>query len=389
MRKEDRLIRLLSATKVPERHAREAAAILSSPQDWEHIKVASQREGVACILYRNLTKLDLPADAASIARRELGPIYYTNAARNIGLIKRAEEAASALGREGVASIVLKGAALAEELYGDIGLRPSTDIDLLVRREDLPLAHETLIRTGYYPPESYRDFLSAPAESGLNSLVYIPSDGSGSFIHLHWHIINSTWPIESVVGRVDMRRIWSRARPAGSGKNGFLSLCPDHLLIYLCHHGMHHSFYRLILACDVNEAVRRYGPEADWAALMAEAGSFGLGLIVYCALRAVSGIFDADTLHSRAWDGLTGSERRFAGLFARAGLDPASSYCAYLFNERGLSGKARFLARTAVPSKLVMAQNFSIRCEDVGITHHMNRIATFFGTLRKDKNTPRG
>jgi len=53
---------------------------------------------------------------------------------------------------GVPALPLKGAFLAEALYGDVGMRSSGDIDVLVAPSDLGAAIDVLTRAGYAPPD---------------------------------------------------------------------------------------------------------------------------------------------------------------------------------------------------------------------------------------------
>ena len=58
----------------------------------------------------------------------------------------------ALGVQRVPALLLRGTAVAERLYDDPGLRPYTDIDLLVPRAQLPEAKGVARDLGYHPPE---------------------------------------------------------------------------------------------------------------------------------------------------------------------------------------------------------------------------------------------
>ena len=74
---------------------------------------------------------------------ELAAAYTTTAIRNTALLHELEAALAALGRANVPGLLLKGAALAETVYGDPALRPMADCDLLVRPADLAAAQAAL------------------------------------------------------------------------------------------------------------------------------------------------------------------------------------------------------------------------------------------------------
>jgi hypothetical protein len=92
-------------------------------------------------------------------------------------------AVEALAREGIPAAPLKGALLGEEIYGDPGLRPSADIDLLVSPEDLPRALKLLERRGYEPSRE------RPWMNGLPLLHHAlePRQEGLPTIEVHWRI----------------------------------------------------------------------------------------------------------------------------------------------------------------------------------------------------------
>lgn len=86
----------------------------------------------------------------------------------------------ALEDAGIAAVPLKGAMLADAVYGDIGSRLSSDIDLLVPVADLDRAVDTAERQGWREPEPFR----AP---GLPRLHRELMHESLPPLELHWRI----------------------------------------------------------------------------------------------------------------------------------------------------------------------------------------------------------
>jgi hypothetical protein len=99
------------------------------------------------------------------ARPELQPLLYAvggvhtaraayidNTARNLRVLARAREIVGAAAARGIELLPWKGAALAEPLWGDAGLRPMSDLDFLIRPNDLaavePLMRELGFRRSY-------------------------------------------------------------------------------------------------------------------------------------------------------------------------------------------------------------------------------------------------
>ncbi|HVZ71753.1 MAG TPA: nucleotidyltransferase family protein [Polyangia bacterium] len=88
----------------------------------------------------------LPAKLAAAARAD----RMQTVARNLVFRDAAADAARALAAAGVDTIVLKGVAYEAVLYGASGVRPTSDVDLLVPADRRRAAFEALDRMGYEP-----------------------------------------------------------------------------------------------------------------------------------------------------------------------------------------------------------------------------------------------
>jgi hypothetical protein len=372
MRNEDRLIRIFSSTDPGARTAA-AAGIIASGPDWSYILDASKREKTACLLYENLRRSGgLPAVAPGVAT-ELEKIYYANAARNAVIWERSARIIAGLNAISIRPIALKGVFLSEFVYHNIALRPATDIDLLIKREELPAANAALASMGYKAPPCYGDLVSRRAPLCINSLLYDPPGAGDPAVHLHWHIINSTWPLERLAARIDMGSFCAGAREISVGRSAAFMLGPESLMIYLCHHAFHHSFENLITACDIAEAAKEHNEAIGWSKVADAAARSGLSLTVYSALRTAGMLLDVvlSGIEEVAAT-LTAAERSVSDRISGR-RDYASAYRAYLYMERGISSRLRFVARTVVPDRAVIAQGLSVRFSDIGPSHYARRI----------------
>jgi len=69
---------------------------------------------------------------------------------NVYLLKRLESVLAQFHEHGIEVMLLKGADLIPRVYGVMGLRPMTDVDLLVHKTDLPAIDRILTDSGYQP-----------------------------------------------------------------------------------------------------------------------------------------------------------------------------------------------------------------------------------------------
>ena len=139
-------------------------------------------------------------------------------------------------------IPFKGPALALALYGDVALRSSNDLDLLVRGDDFPRCKASLLDRGFL-------------ELGT------PGDYHGRFVRnellveLHFELASPPdFP-------VDIDDIWTRSRRHDFRGRPVRVMSDVDLVLYLCSHGLKHGYSRLIWIMDVARALRGWRPDA--------------------------------------------------------------------------------------------------------------------------------
>lgn len=109
---------------------------------------------LAPLLYEALRRHGLEADAELLTRCRMASMREDLRARAFGRV--AAGVFDALDDSGIPFIVLKGAALAEPVYGDPVLRHSHDLELLVLESDVHLAAEVLRTAGCEGTEPLRE-----------------------------------------------------------------------------------------------------------------------------------------------------------------------------------------------------------------------------------------
>jgi putative nucleotidyltransferase-like protein len=211
-------------------------------------------------------------------RHRCEALYVQNVARNTWLLAELERVLGALRGAGIPVILLKGAAIARGLFGDIGLRPMRDLDLLVPVEVRTDGLGVLRSLGYHlfanAPADLRargrrdGFVSSPS-AGLSTEVttrlyeryhfhyYLEREGQTFPVELHWHIVHPGrgGPIED---------FWHEARPIRVGDVDALCFRPEHLLLHLALHLTADDYRELRLARLVDLHVAVSTQRIDWA-----------------------------------------------------------------------------------------------------------------------------
>jgi hypothetical protein len=219
--------------------------------DWDIFLERAKKNGVSALVYFKLSKneLDLPYIPSDILE-ELKRDYYQNATKNTLIFEELGKVLRVFREAGLPVIVLKGAALAEKAYGNIALRPMSDIDLLLKDEDLIYTDKQLKKLGYSPADR-------PVDDVDLSSTYLTT--------------------------LDYRS--SAAEKVQIANEGTLVMAPHHLLIHLSEHALRvtHSLSKLSFLCDIDRTINFYREKLDWNRLTEESIEFNLNRMVYLSL----------------------------------------------------------------------------------------------------------
>jgi len=314
-----------------------------TPADWERLVKKSVCHNVAPLVYRNLKRLGRAAPVPGSALERLREIYEAETVRKLRVYQELARLLETLRKDGVRAIVLKGAHLACAVYGNIGLRPMCDVDILVRKTDLPAARQSLLGIGYGQPQYTPD---------KGKHLYPFTKAGAIPVEVHWTL--ETEPEPLVADRDHLRE---RARPFTFGKSEALGLCPDDLFLHLCFHAAHHGFVLgLQPLCDIVEVVGFYDDRLDWDAIRSRARLWRVSKSVFLTLRLIGDLlgpivpdsvtdsFDSD--RSCAAVGAVASEQ----IFSIEG-DPAARQRRQ--RPEGVLEKARILLGTLFPPPSTM------------------------------------
>ncbi|HOK07549.1 MAG TPA: nucleotidyltransferase family protein [Syntrophales bacterium] len=321
-----------------------------------------EANGVTGVLFHHLRQGGLthllPTEVHEALRRD----FIRRSGRNMACLAEARKVFAALRDGGVPFLVLKGIALAEKVYPHPAMRGTSDLDVLIPKEDLLRADKALGGAGYRPGDGTPEAALSNPPGYLASLEYHGPQRAFSYVHLHWHLVNTSVPATAYAAKVDMGRIWARAVKADLAGMEVRLLCPGHLVAYLCEHALRvgHSCDRLILLCDLFYTLKTGEGRLDWDEAAAEAKALGISRFVYLALAIlqsyVGGPYPGDEVLERfAPPSLSPGERLFLRLQENHRRFRGSSYLVHLALAAGPLAKARLILRTLFPPRAILAQ----------------------------------
>lgn len=265
-----RCLRLCLAARWRPEAMAEAQALAQAPGfQWEALAGLAEEEELAPLLYAALQRQTwAPVDVM----QRLRAAYMRNASRNALLLAELEQALARLAAAGIPALALKGAALTARLYGNIGLRPMVDLDLLVRREDMTMALATLEAAGYRRPH-------AEPSTGVtlafeNEIVLRRADRIEVALELHWSLFDSPYYQK----QLPTLWFWQTAELAHLGDTPVHVLGAEGELLHLCGHlALHHHGQGLLWEHDIAAVMAQGQQTLDWEELLARAKAFDLVL----------------------------------------------------------------------------------------------------------------
>ncbi|MFV1951387.1 MAG: nucleotidyltransferase family protein [Nitrospinota bacterium] len=364
--------------------------ILKKDLDWDIVLERARKDNLSPLLYYSLKRINgcfkaLPPYAA----KELKRYYYYTSARNTFTYNELSKILKRLGDNGIDTILLKGAALAEVIYDEISLRPMTDVDLLIKREDFKKTNEILNTLGFKAKDRAPDIYEAIFSSYLNTFDYTNSGGMAFSLHLHWHLINSTIPTHSYIHKINMDKIWRDADQVSISGSKTMILSPHHFIIHLSEHALRvrHSLNRLIFLLDISKTIQRFNDRLDWEKLIKESYEFNLHRMVYQALHLNKIYMATQSLPEYVIDRLRPArlslgERIFMAYALKGKYPTGLSYTIHLSMNENFFQKIRFIYRTIFPPIRIVAQRGESITSRFKISHYIFRIIEVFSHILK-------
>lgn len=189
---------------------------------------------------------------------ELAKFRERAAARNRALFDAARGLLQALEDAGIATLVLKGGAVAARLYRDLSLRPMADVDVVVPTGQAPSALEVLRRAGWSPRIAI-----TPAFIRMQHAADVFSESASVKCDLHWHVY---WECCQPTADDDL---WAASLPLDFAGKATRTLGPADALLHLCVHGSRRVRHpQLLWVADALLLLRESA--VDWRRLMAQA-----------------------------------------------------------------------------------------------------------------------
>ncbi len=257
-------------------------SLFNEPIRWQFLIDLAETHGVKALLYQFLLSVkDLvpPEEMRALAQN-----YQTNLHKALFLSRELIRIIDGLQAIGADALPYKGVALAETIYGDIALRQSGDIDLLIHVQDLPRVREALRALSYQP----HLHLSEPEEQAYLKSGYecaFDSPAGRNLLEVQWAIQPRFYAVD-----VDMDAVFRRAVAISVAGRTMRTPSSEDLFLILSLHAAKHVWGRLIWLSDVARIMNV--SSLNWDFIASQAKTLGIVRIVRVCLILTSQLLGA-------------------------------------------------------------------------------------------------
>jgi hypothetical protein len=273
-RDEFELLCALVGTELPPDGIERIANSDLSAVDWTGFLRLAEFHGVLPLAARNL--VEHYRGFSPDVERSLRSAYDANLARSLWFTAELARILQHFERRQLRAIPYKGPVLAQSVYGDVGLRSFSDLDLLISPADFERAKFALAEVGYHPAV---EFTAEVERLWLRTGYERAFDGAAgkNLVELQWALLPHFYGVDLPLNDLRVEDLLARAGRTVIGGCDVLCLSPEDLLLVLCIHAAKHLWTRLIWLSDIAETLR--AQIIDYPLLVSRARALGTGRIL--------------------------------------------------------------------------------------------------------------
>ncbi|MEL6911811.1 MAG: nucleotidyltransferase family protein [Cyanobacteria bacterium J06631_6] len=290
------LLLACSRTRVSPELAARIKELVQQDLDWQRLFDLGSRHQLIPLIYHNLSRIcrdAVPAESLALMQN----IFAYKARTNLFITSELIRICRLFAQNDIFAIPFKGMTLAMTAYRNLTFRDSCDIDILISKQDFPLATKLLEDSGYEtigyinqvkdnPDLRYGSFLQSEAnQKGYD--FYNPTKKIA--IDLQWSV---TVEVQSRYFAVDFEQFKQNATEVKLAGNKLPQFAPEMMVLYLCFHGSKHCWQSLKWVCDLAEFITSH-PDLDWQAIEQQAIQLKLKTMLHLGLLLAHNFYQID------------------------------------------------------------------------------------------------
>ncbi|MFA1508061.1 nucleotidyltransferase family protein [Priestia aryabhattai] len=213
--------------------------------DWDYLLKLAMHHRVYPLVYLKLKEV-IPDMTPVYVLQALEVEYKKNTFKMLHLTGEMGRISDLFTGNHVRSLFLKGPVVAYDLYGDISLRTSKDLDILIPETDLVKAETVLLKEGYKKEKV--DTVLNERKWRYHHIAYFHPKKKIQ-IEIHWRL--HPRPMKEPT----FDELWKRRRTSLLTNQSISFLGEEDLFLYLIAHGARHGWFRLRWLKDIDQIIK--------------------------------------------------------------------------------------------------------------------------------------
>ena len=242
------LLRIINSDKIEEELRAESQLLLGI--DWHLFLKQTRHHRVYPLIYVKLKDVNENIIPHFVID-QLANDYKRNTFQMLHLSAELDRLSKVFLKKNIKSIFLKGPVLAQDLYGDVSRRTSSDLDLLISINDLSRMEELLVSEGY-EKDDYIETVLSEWKWRHHHVTFFHSK-KRTKVEVHWRM--NPGPGKEPC----FAELWERRRKSPLTATPVYLLGKEDMFLFLASHGARHGWSRLrwlidikkLLECPVN------------------------------------------------------------------------------------------------------------------------------------------
>ena len=238
-------------------------------------KLASGNQ-VGPLLYSNLKELNLIPDDVM---NRLKNSYLHTIKNNMQNAHEMMRILTLFKQRDVEVMPLKGALASEMIFGNPGLYPSLDIDILVKPSNLSKADNIVTEAGYSKSAGMKE------EDLLSSHYHFLYSKGRHHLELHWNLVKRYFTIPPDFWWEDVRKIEYEGME-------ITTLSIERYIMYTIFRLFDHGFRPLKFFVLISEMINKYREEIDWDRLFSFSEKYKIHRVILFTLKLLNELLGA-------------------------------------------------------------------------------------------------
>jgi hypothetical protein len=230
--------------------------------DWDFFLKLAVHHRIYPLIYssvRNFTNTDL---IPSYVIQTITKLYKRNTFQMLYLCSEMEYINNLCSENQIRVLFLKGPILANDLYEDLSLRTSVDLDILISFADLAKMENLIIKSGYVKDDYIETVLNDWKWRHHHITFNHPEKGIK--LEIHWRL-NPGPGVEPT-----FNELWSRKKISTITSSPSYLLGHEDLFLFLVTHGSRHGWSRLRWLIDIDRITKQI---PDWCKIYRQLKKF--------------------------------------------------------------------------------------------------------------------